>query len=145
MDCKFLPWTSPSHPRYNPIVNKPWFRAWNHWLNPLGNYHEPLPYPEVRDDDARKSWLHPAVWWALRNPFHNLTHFWIGITPVGPRYAWVSPEEAGWVKRDTVWEKGWIVLPRYSGTIGWQSRGNFRAGKVVWAVAAAAILLTFLW
>jgi hypothetical protein len=110
--------------------------AWNHWLNPLGNWHEPLPWPGKRMMEAAKSGLPPALWWALRNPLHNFTHFWIGIVPLRERYVWVTPDENGWERTESNkgfswWRKGRIALPyyrhdgRFTFYIGWQDRGNF--------------------
>ena len=66
-------------------------RTWNHWLNPLGNWLEPLPYPTKNVLASKLSILPSPLWWALRNPFTNLAHFWLGIVPRGPRYCWVRP------------------------------------------------------
>jgi hypothetical protein len=118
---------------------KGWFcRAWNHWLNPLGNYHEPNPYPEKRRVQAEASRLPAWLWWALRNPFHNLNHFMLGITPRAKRYEWVLPDEDGWtryedgkgyaywyrpghrklgIRKGNLWGREWYI--------GWMSRGNF--------------------
>lgn len=123
---------------------KGWFcKAFSHWLNPLGNWNEPLPYPEHRKQQAEQSWLPPAVWWNLRNPFHNFCHYWVGITPRGQRYEWIDPEEKGWVRvkvpAHSLWQYSFwtrkgskIKLPHwyYNGEewefyIGWLSRGNF--------------------
>jgi hypothetical protein len=80
-----------------------WLRlVWNHWLNPLGNWHEPLACPQKRVKQYRNTvpqWLPEDVWWGLyRNPLHNLTHFWLGITPRGKRYVWIDPECNGWTR-----------------------------------------------
>lgn len=111
-------------------------RAWGHWLNPFGNWHEPTPYPEKRKIQARDHWLPDGLWWALRNPFHNFCHFWIGLVPLGRRYEWHSPEENGWHRSEgrhlNWWVKPWrIPLPYFkieggwTFYIGWMSRGSF--------------------
>lgn len=112
----------------------------SHWLNPLGNWLEPRPYPEPRAEESRKSILPEFIYWNFwRNPFTNFTHFWIGIVPIGPRYCWIYPEENGWIRvvngRVSWWKKpGKFSLPyyRYDGKItfyiGWTSRGNFGLG-----------------
>ncbi len=114
---------------------------YNHWLNPIGNWNEPLPYPEKRKLEAEKSWLHPVIWWNLRNLFHNFNHYWIGITPLGQRYQWITPESKGWIRvtnltikhwQYSYWTNGKIKLPFWNYTngnrefyIGWLRRGNF--------------------
>jgi len=115
-----------------------WCRAFSHWLNPLGNWSEPLPYPKKRKVQADAQWLPNWVWWNLyRNPLHNFCHYWIGITPRGPRYQWFRPEANGWVRTEprnglSWWHKARrLSLPYYrvDGTwtfyIGWTDRGNF--------------------
>jgi hypothetical protein len=113
----------------------------NHWLNPLGNWLEPHPYPEKRRLQAEESWLPNDVWWQLRNPLHNFMHYWIGIVPVGKHGEWYAPNKNGWVRKKptetlSYWEKGIWVLPYKHGSvrlfgknfdwyIGWSSRGNF--------------------
>ncbi len=123
---------------------KGWFcKMFSHWLNPFGNWNEPMPYPEIRKVQAEKSWLPAGVWWNLRNPFHNFCHYWIGITPLGNRYEWIIPESAGWIRSTEDYKDNWsysywkkegsrFKLPfwNYTGTswqfyIGWLSRGNF--------------------
>ena len=146
---KFEPWTRPGHPYYNPIVNKWWFKAWNHWLNPFGNWHEPLPFPEKRADEAKGSKLHPAIYWALRNPAHNFGHFWVGITPVGRRYEWINPVWDRIVVNRffSYFKRGLFVLPYIHISspriyIGWKARGCFAmSGHFVLAIIAAAWLL----
>ncbi len=140
-DFKFRPWAEKDHEYYNPLVDKKYFRLWNHWFNWLGNWHEPLPYPRKRHEQAEKSKLSPWLWWTLRNPFHNLFHFWLGITPIGERYEWITPEENGWERVNvseylTLWKKPKrIPLPhldinffvfgkQYQFYAGWKSRGN---------------------
>jgi hypothetical protein len=45
-------------------------------------------------------WIPETIYWTvLRNPLHNFTHFWIGITPLGERYEWISPECRGWSRK----------------------------------------------
>lgn len=113
----------------------------SHYLNPLGNWNEPLPYPEHRKVEAEQSILPPSIWWLIRNPFHNFCHYWVGITPLGNRYEWLEPELNGWERivgpndkkwQYSYWKKGNIKLPfwNYEGNswqfyIGWLSRGNF--------------------
>lgn len=92
------------------LDNKWWFKAWNHWLNPLGNWLEPMPRPQARVDDAYRSpWYKLfkllgmptfGIWffWTFRNFAPNFFHYYIGITPVGERYEHCDPEENGWVK-----------------------------------------------
>lgn len=125
---KFLPFTIKTHKYYNPIIQKKWFKAFNHWANPFGNWHEPLPYPEKRAAEAERSFLHPMIYWNLRNPLHNFTHFWIGITPLGKRYEWITPTQGGWIRTETHYVKGDKRRKLYDGWWGWQSRGNFRLG-----------------
>lgn len=125
-----------------------WF---SHWLNPFGNWNEPMPYPEKRQNQAVGQRLmgiplSPAIWWNLRNPLHNFNHYWIGIVPRGEQYTWFKPEQVGWV-RDRVaevetetysysfswWKRpGHIPLPYFKwsrwgweGYVGWMSRGSF--------------------
>jgi len=43
------------------------------------------------------------LYWIVRNPAHNLTHHWFGITPIGKRYEWLTPESAGWYQTETHW------------------------------------------
>ena len=131
----------------------PWLKTFSEPWNPFGNYHEPLAYPYKRQRDWEKSkWskiIPEWIWWNLRrNPFHNLTHFWLGITPKGNRYEWIAPECRGW-RRELAWDKVgnkarqelWVwrkdgKWPRYhykwwafgwEGYIGTMSRGNFGA------------------
>jgi hypothetical protein len=122
---------------------KGWFcRLFSHWLNPFGNWNEPLPYPKKRKIQADESWIPNCIWWNLRNPFHNFTHYWIGIVPLGKQYEWYTPEYSGWVRySNTVigknysisfWKKGFVKLPiinynngKLEFYIGWMSRGNF--------------------
>lgn len=117
---------------------KGWFcQAWNHWINPLGNWHEPLPYPEKRKVQADASWVPNGVWWTiLRNPFHNLCHVYLGILPIKGRYEWYAPEDNGWRRIEgkhlSWWVKAWrIPLPYFKVEggwtfyIGWMSRGSF--------------------
>lgn len=135
-EYKFNKFLDKNSPYYNGLVEKRWFKVFNHWLNPLGNYHEPLPFPEKRANEARESFLHPMLYWLIRNPFHNLTHFWIGITPIGQRYEWKLPEENGWFDDGKYFVNlRWvgingihIKLPKFNGWVGWQKRGNFRLG-----------------
>lgn len=121
---------------YN-VDSKGWFKAWNHWLNPLGNWHEPMPYPLKRQLEAPDNEFLAWLWWTARNPFHNFTHFVLGICPVGRRYDWVSPETNGWYEdtQDFCW-RNWKprrpVLCRkhfrvlgFKGYIGWSDRGSF--------------------
>ena len=118
---------------------KSWLcRAWNNPKNPFGNWNEPKPYPEKRKVQADASWIPNPIWWQiLRNPVHNLTHYWLGITPVGKHGEWHTPEENGWTRVETdennyYWQKGHIKLPikkgelfGYEWYIGWMKRGNF--------------------
>ena len=116
-----------------------WFcKAFSHWLNPLGNYIEPLPYPEKRKQQAEESRLPNSAWWFLRNPAANLMSHWIGIMPIGNRYETLSPEDNGWRrvegKRISWWVKPWrIPLPYYrvdgkwTFYIGWRTSGAFGA------------------
>jgi hypothetical protein len=132
------------------LDNKWWFKAWNHWLNPLGNWLEPMPRPESRVRDARKSLLcrwfgDPfGIWlfWFLRNFAHNWNHYWIGIMPIGLRYHHLTPEANGWHREWNYrnpyflvewWVKGKIRLPYVTGDIsnkiewgiGWKDSGSF--------------------
>lgn len=99
---------------YN-LDTKTWFKIWNHWANPLGNWHEPMPYPLKRRLEAPNNEILAWLWWTLRNPFHNLTHFVLGHVPVGERYQWLPP------KRD------W---PQWKLVFGWTSRGSFSGLKL---------------
>jgi hypothetical protein len=94
-----------------------WFKAWNHWLNPLGNWHEPMPFPQKRADEALDSRLHHWfgtfgvwLWWTLRNPLHNAKHFLLGITPHSERYVWHIPEETGWMQYEEAKDLGWAEI-----------------------------------
>lgn len=115
---------------YKELNNKLWFKVYNHWLCPLGNFHEPLPTPQHRIDQAPDNTILAWLWWTTRNPLHNFSHFWIGITPVSEY--WLKPEVDGWVKGERYWHcpKCFLIkkLPRYNGYFGWQDRGNFRLG-----------------
>lgn len=116
----------------------PWFRAWNHWLNPLGNWLEPMPRPQSRVDDAYRSLRYKffklfgldtfGVWffWNTRNFASNLLRHWIGISPIGDRYDHLDPEVNGW-ERHTImsgdstfswWQKRFgpvtVKLPYYT-------------------------------
>jgi hypothetical protein len=114
-----------------------WCRVYSHWLNPFGNWQEPLPYPQARAIEAEKSWMPPMLYWTIRNPFHNFMNHWIGIVPIGPQYSWILPEEAGWTRhgrgnRFRYWTRPWSI-PRpyyrvdgkFTFYIGWTDRGNF--------------------
>lgn len=119
---------------------KNWFcTVFNHWLNPLGNWLEPKPYPEKHKIQAEESRLPEEFWWFLRNPFHNFMTHWIGIVPIGPRYSWIRPESNGW-SREHYGDSNWYwwrkanrpLLPFYrnKGTkwefyLGWTDRGDF--------------------
>lgn len=115
-------------------------KIWNHYLNPFGNWNEPTPYPSKRVKNAEDSWMPSWLWWAQRNPLHNLTHYWLGITPLTEDGSWKTPEEDGWIKEKkddsnfSFWKKdGKIPRPyfRYDGDwtfyFGWTSRGNLGA------------------
>ena len=115
-----------------------WCKFYNHWANPFGNWIEPLPFPKKRADQAVKSFLPGWLYWTLRNPLHNFMSHYIGIIPIGPRYAWIRPEENGWKlveKSETLsfWVKDKFHIPlpfynhngRWTFYIGWTKRGNF--------------------
>ena len=110
-------------------------RAFNHWLNPLGNWIEPLPYPEKRKLQADASWLPNGLWWLVRNPAANLMSHWLGIMPIGNRYETLSPEDNGWERTENGWwVKPWrLPLPYYRADgrwtfyIGWRDSGAFGA------------------
>lgn len=104
----------------------------------MGNWHEPRPYPEKRAQQAEASLLPAWLWWALRNPLHNLNHFWLGIVPRAKRYQWIIPQETGWKRiknPHSNWsrwtKKNRLPLPyyriddRWTLYIGWLERGNF--------------------
>jgi len=111
-------------------------RLWNHWLNPLGAWIEPLPTPKKRAEQAKTSWLPAGVWWWLRNPAQNLMHHWLGIVPLGARYEWHDPRARGWARESGVNVSWWrkrsrVSLPYYHRQwrrcecyAGWTSRGN---------------------
>lgn len=151
-EYKFRPFIQRQSKYFNSLIHSVAFMLWNHWLNPFGNWHEPLPFPEKNALAAKKSWMHPAIWWFLRNPLHNFTHFWIGIVPVFHRYAWVDPSFAGWGRLYyghkglvAAWSKTFHIrgirvkmfLPFYQWyfdtrednyfelALGWRGRGNF--------------------
>lgn len=132
------------------LDNAWWFKAWNHWLNPLGNWHEPMPFPIGRVNDGYKSvWykvfgdpLGMWLFWAFRNFAHNFGQCWIGITPIGERYEWLDPELNGWYLNHhrlgkveiRSWQKGWIRLPYiniklggWEVGIGWKGDGGIGA------------------
>lgn len=133
-----LPIERTTPPEYH---SKTWFgKLWNHWLNPFGNWIEPLPYPAGRAKEAESSIWPAGVYWTIfRNPLHNFMTHWIGIAPIGPRYAWITPFSAGWTSNNengsnwTWWSKpNRISLPFYNRFgptwqfyIGWTLRGNF--------------------
>ena len=113
-------------------------KTWHSVWNPLGNVNVPKPFPAKRAKQAKESLLPDDLWWALRNPFHNFNHYWIGITPLGEDGEWRTPEEDGWTRvkiSDTkyVWKKpGHIDRPIKYGELfgyewyaGWMKRGNF--------------------
>ena len=129
-----------------------WCERFSHWLNPFGNWNEPMPYPEKRRLQSKGQKmcgipLSPFIWWNFRrNPFHNFNHYWIGIVPLGKRYHWYSPEQNGWTrvyhkKKQTQkyeYEFSWWKKPKrpllpyfkwkragWEGYIGWMSRGSF--------------------
>lgn len=114
-----------------------WCKLYNHWINPFGNWLEPLPFPQKYAYQAKKSFIPPMLWWTLRNPVHNFMHHIIGIVPVGKRYEWINPTEAGWERKKcgnwSLWTKRMrMPLPYYSREgksvtfyCGWTSRGNF--------------------
>lgn len=96
----------------------------------LGNADDPTPPDWYRPDDPGRGWK-----WRLRNPFHNLTFYVIGIadeefTRVGPHPDAVFHPDGGWtwaVSRASV-----LPLPfvSYRGKrtqfyLGWRERGNF--------------------
>lgn len=139
---KFRSWTHKLHPMYDPITDNSLFKIWNHWLNPLGNWHEPLPFPEIRRRQADAHWLNNAIYWNIRNFGHNFTHFWIGIVPVGKRYEWISPGENNWFRTYrgnwSYWtkpkygislpyykRKGILFGTKYEWALGWKSDGCF--------------------
>lgn len=128
-------------------------KLYNHWLNPLGNYREPFPFPERRIRDAEESWLGRKfgtvgmyIWWHLRNKMTNFNSVWIGIVPVreygGDKSehvascydcVWQSPEVNGWERYHASngwyheWRKGLIRLPYIKNkyfALGWKSRGS---------------------
>lgn len=109
-----------------------WIKAWNHWLNPFGNYHEPLPFPDHLKEKAPDNIVLAQIWWALRNFAHNFTHFWLGIIPRGDRYEWITPDENGWTRVGRCWKKkGWSLCRKsgdigpYEWYIGWARRGSW--------------------
>ena len=119
---------------------KSWFcKVFSHWLNPLGNWIEPLPYPEKRKIQADESWLPNGLWWFLRNPAANLMSHWLGIMPVGERYQTLSPEDNGWTydqitENYACWTKKnrpslryYRVDGKWTFYIGWRSSGAFGA------------------
>lgn len=124
-------------PKYE-IDTKPWFLAWNNPKNPFANWHEPMPFPEVNENRAPKNELLAFLWWQFwRNPLHNLTHFTLGIVPVGKRYEWITPDEAGWVRNDYGDHSCWTKIGKkpkcrkyysfgpFEAYIGWSERGSF--------------------
>jgi hypothetical protein len=104
-------------------------------MNPLGNWIEPLPYPEKRKLEADQSWLPNGLWWFLRNPAANLMSHWLGIMPIGERYHTLSPENNGWKRSESgTWRKPWHVPRpyyrvdgRWTFYIGWRTSGAFGA------------------
>jgi len=120
------------------IEDKRWFRAWNRPWNPFGNWHEPMPWPPSRREQAPKAeFLAVLGLQFYRNPMHNLTHFWIGITPVGERYEWITPDKDDWEREiesptKACWVRGnkrrcrryWYFwgMEAY---FGWLRRGSF--------------------
>lgn len=115
------------------IDKKKWFKAWNHPYNPFANWHEPMPYPEKRVRQAPSNPYLAWLWWQFwRNPIHNFSHFVLGITPIGKRYEWITPDEDGWIRDEGCWIKGkkrrcmhYMKLGRIWIVLGWRQRGNF--------------------
>ena len=135
---KFLPWTNENHPRFCPLSKKSWFQLWNSWWNPVSNYHEYLPFPEVRDDEAPENCILKWLYWQFwRNRWHNFGHFFIGIVQIGAPMEWIDPQVSGWQRvvvseKFAYWKKGIVRLPYFETIIGpmrfyigWKRRGCF--------------------
>ncbi len=117
-------------------VHTPPIRTAQKW-NPLwafGNADDPAPPAWFRPGDKNRTAL-----WRMRNPFHNFTHYIIGvsdkdITRTGKHPGAVFAPGGGWNWAFT--RHRWLPLPfvSYDGKcgrfyLGWRESGNF-GGKV---------------
>ena len=117
-------------------VHTPPIRAVQKW-NPLWAFRN-------ADDPVPPAWYRPAarnraMLWRMRNPFHNLTHYIIGvsdkdITRTGKHPGAVFAPGGGW--NWAVTRHRWLPLPfvSFDGKrgrfyLGWRESGNF-GGKV---------------
>ena len=117
-------------------IHTPPIRAAQKW-NPLWAFGN-------ADDPAPPAWYRPgaknrATLWRMRNPFHNFTHYIIGvsdkdITRTGKHPGAVFAPGGGW--NWAVTRHRWIPLPfvsfdgkRCRFYLGWRESGNF-GGKV---------------
>ena len=117
-------------------VHTPPIRAAQKW-NPLwafSNADDPVPPAWYRPDDGNR-----ATRWRMRNPFHNFTHYIIGvsdkdITRTGKHPGAVFAPGGGW--NWAITRHRWLPLPfvSYDGKrsrfyLGWRESGNF-GGKI---------------
>ena len=96
----------------------------------IGNADDPAPPDWYRPDDSGREWK-----WHLRNPFHNLTFYVIGIadtefTRVGPSPENVFAPDGGWnwaISRASVLPLPFVSFQRnqFKFYLGWRERGNF--------------------
>lgn len=102
-------------------------------LNPkfwIGNEDDPTPPDWYRPEDSGRSWK-----WHLRNPFHNLTFYVLGIadrefTRVGPHPEAVFNPNGGWswaCSRASLLPLPYVSYIRndFQFYLGWRERGNF--------------------
>lgn len=117
-------------------VHTPPIRAAQKW-NPIwafGNADDPVPPTWFRPGEKNRAML-----WRMRNPFHNFTHYIIGvsdkdITRTGKYPGAVFAPGGGW--NWAITRHGWLPLPfvSFDGRhgrfyFGWRESGNF-GGKL---------------
>ena len=117
-------------------VHTPPIRTIQKW-NPLwmlGNADDPEPPTGYRPDDAHRRWR-----WQMRNPFHNFTHYVIGltdkdITRTGRHPGAVFAPDGGWNWAFSRHRALPLPFVSFDGArcrfyLGWRESGNF-GGKL---------------